>query len=173
MVVACRKSGGFGWLVGKIGQMWKSCPCDLPSSSPLPPLPAFSLLRVTLEARSPVRIGCPPPSSPLIGWAKSLLHYRNMATALPAIRDDWKKWLRKFTAKKGLSFCPRNWSMQTIRLVSKPSNFLCSSLKFTTSIHLCHLYQSRSCLMPSIISKTGCFSPRNWFVAVLKMHHCL
>ena len=56
---------------------------------PLPPLPAFSLFRVTL-GRSSILIGSPRRSPSLIGWIQSLLHYRYMATALPAMRDDWR-----------------------------------------------------------------------------------
>ena len=58
---------------------------------PLCSLPAFSLLRVTLLARSLLLIGSTPLSSTLIGWRKSLLHYRYMATALPAIRGMIEK----------------------------------------------------------------------------------
>ena len=137
-------------------------------------LPAFSLLRVTL-ARSSILIGWTPLSLPPIGWRKSLLHYRYMATALPAIRGmiekcDWERVTHPaleieaaFDQSKTFGWLQNHrnlWSF--LELVQLRFNFVTCT-------------KARLCLMPSIISiALACFfCPRNWFVEVLKMHHCL
>ena len=124
---------------------------------PLPPLPAFSLFRVTL-GRSSILIGSPRRSPSLIGWIQSLLHYRYMPSALPVIRNDWEKLI------EGGPSCQiwnriKDWSKQK------------DGFEIIT-IRVCFCHLARVCCHKLFL--LGFFYLRHWFVEFLKMHQqCL
>ena len=135
-------------------------PANLASSS----LPAFSLLRVT-PGRSSILIGWAWLCRLLIGCRESLLHYRYMAaTALPAMRNDWKWWLRKALLKRVSQItieveAAHDWKLKRNKGFSTSSSKIKQGLIFVW----CHP------LLPGLRLH---FLPPG-FVEVLKMHHYL